>query len=244
MLSPLYFIGNKDSPMSANDFCQAMVAFAGTFPESRDYSNLETHSFTDGLLFCSMLTHSKSIDIAADDLDSRCSKWINKVSNLKKVLLKIRPFYEKRMLRTDKIDDIDVVEIAKHASPEHLIRFFEVVMTVLLLSPSKQHYIQTIMDLDPAVQKTFVEIIKNSTSEEDSLRQENSTIVELEDEIKELRRENADLKSEVNELTRKNKYYQRELKDLRDKLINYQEELEFKKTNDHSSASDDYHSQL
>ncbi len=167
--------------MNDTDFWKAMVAFALTFPEIKNYSRLESDCFTDGLPFCHMLVHSKVIDISADDLDRHCAKWINKVSNLRKILAKIKPFFEKRLLKTDKIEDIDVVEIAKHASQEQLLRFFEVVMTVLLSSPSKEHYIQCIMDLDSSVQKTFVEIIRNSNPLEDSLRQENSTIVELED---------------------------------------------------------------
>lgn len=156
--------------MSYTEFCQAMVAFASNFPQTKDEPHLEAQSFTDGLIFCEMLVHSKVIDISEDELDRKCIKWISKVSNLKKILMKIRPFYDKKMLRTDKIEDIDVVEIAKNNSHEHLVRFFEVVMTVLLLSPSKQHYIEIIMGLEAPVQKAFVEIIKNSNPEEDCLR--------------------------------------------------------------------------
>ena len=50
-------------------------------------------------------------------------------------------------------------------------------MTVLLNSSRKDHYIQLIMGLDVSAQKTFVEIIKNSSQEEHSVFQENSVIV-------------------------------------------------------------------
>lgn len=156
--------------MNDTDFWKAMVSFAFTFPEIKSYSHLEPEHFTDGLIFCQMLAHSKMLDLSLDDLDRNCAKWINKIANLKKILTKIKPFFEKRLLKTDKIEDIDVVDMAKHASQEQILRYFEVVMTVLLCSPSKEHYIQSIMDFDPSVQKTFVEIIRRTNPIDDTLR--------------------------------------------------------------------------
>jgi len=56
-----------------------------------------------------MLIDSESIEISLEDLDLKCPKWINKVSNLKKIFGKIGTFYDRRMLSKDKIEEIDVV---------------------------------------------------------------------------------------------------------------------------------------
>lgn len=44
--------------------------------------------------------------------------------------------------------DVDLIEIAKHDSSEHIQRLFELVISVFMQSPHKEDYIQTIMRLD------------------------------------------------------------------------------------------------
>ena len=44
--------------------------------------------------------------------------------------------------------DIDLIEIAKHESSTHILRFFELVVAVFMQSEHKEDYIQTIMHLD------------------------------------------------------------------------------------------------
>jgi hypothetical protein len=56
-----------------------------------------------------ILSSTQHYELSFDDLDQKCNKWTNKVSNLKKILVKVRTFFEKKILKTDKIDDIDVV---------------------------------------------------------------------------------------------------------------------------------------
>jgi FtsZ-binding cell division protein ZapB len=165
------------------------------------------------------------------------------VSNLKKLLSKIQAFLEKANEKTDRLREIDVVEIAKHSSPHHIARLFEVIVSVLMNSPHKEKYIQLIMALDETSQNTFVEIIQNSLDQQLFANEEPQS-VQLQQEIRELKEENTQLKGEVNDLQRKNKNLLREVKDLKEKIINYEEELEQAKTADVSVNSDGIHTQL
>ena len=83
----------------------------------------------------------------------------------------------------DRIADIDVVEIAKHASQDHLGRFFELVVAVLMNSAGKERYIQLIMTLEETVQNTFVEIIRNTLDRQAFPAQQNSSLNRLEEEL-------------------------------------------------------------
>jgi hypothetical protein len=167
--------------MKDGECFRAMVSFALSFEEVKDYDPRKPEHFATGLPFALMLADSEAIGLVMEELDRNGLKWINRVSNLKKILAKVRVFFDKRLMKSSKIDDIDVVEIAKHNSQEHLALFFEVVMTVLLASDFKEQYIQRIMTLEEDVQKTFVEIIKKTSQEEDTFRSTNSALVELED---------------------------------------------------------------
>ena len=58
--------------------------------------------------------------------------------------------------------DIELIEIAKHESTTHILRFFELVVAVFMHSPHKEDYIQTIMHLDERSQQALVEIVQNA----------------------------------------------------------------------------------
>lgn len=105
------------------------------------------------------------------------------MSNLKKILTKIHSFLELVNEKTDRIKDIDVVEIAKHTSPEHLAKLFEVVISVLMKSAQKEKYIQLIMTLDESAQNTFVEIIQNSLDQQLIKSEQDSHSQLLEEQI-------------------------------------------------------------
>ena len=178
LLSPLHLINNK-KVMPSLDFYKALVAFSFSFMEIREYNPHKPQHFASGLPFAIMLADCESIDINPEEIDHKSPKWIVKVSNLKKILTKVQIFYDKRMMQVEKLSDIDVVEIAKHHSEEHISKFFEVVMTVLLASERKQHYVEIIMGLEEGIQKTFVEIIKRTKMNEQAIAEQNRKVVEL-----------------------------------------------------------------
>ena len=61
--------------------------------------------------------------------------------------------------------DVDLIEIAKHDSPEHILRFFELVVAVFMLSGRKEEYIQTIMLLDEKIQQALAVVVHNAIDE-------------------------------------------------------------------------------
>jgi hypothetical protein len=96
--------------------------------------------------------------------------------------------------------DIELIEIAKHDSATHILRFFELVVAVFMQSPHKEDYIQTIMHLDERSQQALVEIVQNAIGERlvDSSR--NSVDNRLTEQLQELASENELLREEVKEM--------------------------------------------
>jgi uncharacterized protein YdcH (DUF465 family) len=209
--------------MRDKEICEAMIKFALKFSENQEYENLRLEHFTDGLPLAHMLISSDTIGLSLDELDINTVKWITKVSNLKKILSKIHSFLEAVNEKTDRIKDIDVVEIAKNTSLEYLARLFEVVVSVLMNSTGKERYIQLIMTLDETIQNTFVEIIQNSLDQQIFPSQQNSNIFRLEEELVEIKKENSQLKVELSETIRKYKSIQREVYDLKERVMNFED---------------------
>lgn len=75
-----------------------MLHFAHKFYEIQDLNPTKPEHFCTGIPFALMLIDSQSIELSEEDLDHRCPKWINKVSNLKKIFTKIGVFYDRRMM--------------------------------------------------------------------------------------------------------------------------------------------------
>ena len=61
--------------------------------------------------------------------------------------------------------DVDLIEIAKHDSSEHILMFFELVVAVFMLSGRKEEYNQTIMRLDEKSQQALVVVVQNAIHE-------------------------------------------------------------------------------
>jgi chromosome segregation ATPase len=119
--------------------------------------------------------------------------------------------------------DIDLIEIAKHDSSEHLQRFFELVVAVFMQSPHKEDYIQTIMALDERQQQALVVIVQNAISERlsDSLEGHHPN-AKLLQTLAELGHENELLKEELEEANAAAQKHKREATEYRERL----EELE------------------
>lgn len=190
-----------------------------------------------------MLSTCRSVELSPDELEQKNSKWIAKVGNLKKILSKAHAFLSAAGERVDLIAEIDVVEIAKHASAADLATFFMVVVAVLMNSVEKERYIQMIMGLKPQTQTTFVEIIRSSQQEE-SFSEGKSEMLQLEEELKSTQRENFQLKQDISDLTKRNKNLQRELVGLKEKVASYEEEINQSKTMDQTINTDEMHSQI
>ena len=80
---------------------------------------------------------------------------------MKKIVQKIETYVSDNSKQV-KTKDIDLIEIAKHNSSEHIQRLFELVIAVFMQSPHKEEYIQTIMRLDERSQQALVVIVQNA----------------------------------------------------------------------------------
>lgn len=80
--------------MKGADICRAMVPFALKFRENADRGSLTLADFADGIPFAHILIDSDATSLSLDELEAGSTKWINKVSNLKKILSKITAFME------------------------------------------------------------------------------------------------------------------------------------------------------
>ena len=136
-----------------------MLQLAGKFPQVAALGDPSLERMSDGMAFGLMLLDGNTCNLSVEELEQGRSKWIGRVSNLKKLLLKMGDVLEERKEKTDPIAEIDVVEIAKHHSPDHLARFFEVVVTLLMGGPHKQRYVTMIMALPQDIQNTFFHLI-------------------------------------------------------------------------------------
>ena len=124
-----------------------MLKFAGKFPQVVALGDLTLERMSDGMALGLILLDGNTCNLSVEELEQGRSKWIGRVSNLKKLLLKMEDVLEDRKEKSDLIEEIDVVEIAKHHSSEHLARFFEVVVALLMGGPHKQRYVTMIMQL-------------------------------------------------------------------------------------------------
>ena len=129
-----------------HDVEYALLAYASTFSyQHRKLTQLA--EFSSGLVFGHMLATVEHFPLGDKDLEVDCPRWIERLTNLKKLVQKME-IYVGESGKQVKTKDIDLIEIAKHDSSEHIQRFFELVIAVFMQSPHKEDYIQTIMRLD------------------------------------------------------------------------------------------------
>ena len=72
-----------------------MMKFAQKFDGNQQMAPMQIENFTDGLPFANMLQSSNAIQFSVGELERKATKWITKISNLKKILNKIHVFLEK-----------------------------------------------------------------------------------------------------------------------------------------------------
>lgn len=105
--------------------------------------------------------------------------------------------------------DIDLIEIAKHDSSEHIQRLFELVIAVFMQSLHKEDYIQTIMRLDERSQQALVVIVQNAIDERLTDSSEGATHNKLLEHLQELTNENELLREDLEESTALAEKYKR-----------------------------------
>ena len=160
-----------------------------------------------------------------------CPRWIERLTNLKKLVQKME-IYVGESGKQVKTKDIDLIEIAKHDSSEHIQRLFELVIAVFMQSPHKEDYIQTIMRLDERSQQALVVIVQNAIDERlaDSIEgQSNNKMVE---HVQDLTNENELLKEELEDAHRSVDKLKREVTDYQERFEELEDERQRKVVSD------------
>jgi|JI9StandDraft_1071089.scaffolds.fasta_scaffold159096_1 hypothetical protein len=183
-----------------SDIEHALLEFASTFPPYDRAPLTQMSQFSSGLVFAHLLASVDHFPLSQRDLELECPRWIEKLTNLKKIVQKIESYVgEGNKLVSTK--DIDLIEIAKHDSSEHIQRLFELVIAVFMQSPHKEDYIQTIMRLDERSQQALVVIVQNAIDERLADSSEGGSQNKLLEHLQELTNENELLKEELEEIT-------------------------------------------
>lgn len=172
-----------------SDVEHALLEFASTFPPYDRAPLVQMGQFSDGLVFANLLASVEQFPLSQRDLELECPRWVEKLTNLKKVVQKIEVYVgEGNKLVSTK--DIDLIEIAKHSSSVHIQRLFELVIAVFMQSPHKEDYIQTIMRLDERSQQALVVIVQNAIDERLTDSSEGASRNKLLEHLQELTNEN------------------------------------------------------
>lgn len=147
-----------------SDIEHALMEFASTFHPYQEANITTMAHFSNGLVFGHMLATVEHFPLHERELETECPRWIERLTNLKKLVQKIEVYVgeSSKQVRTK---DIDLIEIAKHDSSEHIQRLFELVIAVFMQSPHKEDYIQTIMRLEERSQHALVVIVQNAIDE-------------------------------------------------------------------------------
>ena len=169
----------------SNDVEHALLAFASTFSPYQHRKLTNLNEFSSGLVFGHMLATVEHFPLGERQLQTDCQRWIQRLTNLKKLVQKIE-VYVNDSGKQVKTKDIDLIEIAKHDSSEHIQRLFELVIAVFMQSPHKQEYIQTIMRLDQRSQQALVVIVQNAIDERLSDISQNHSNVKMMEKMQDL----------------------------------------------------------
>jgi len=86
-----------------------MLQFVARFPQTKGLGEPSLEMLSDGVAFALMLTDADPCLVSLEDIEQGKVKWIGRVSNLKKILLKMQDYLEEKGDKTDHFRDIDVV---------------------------------------------------------------------------------------------------------------------------------------
>ena len=90
-----------------------MITFVKFFPEYEN-QNFSPAKLSDGWAFATILKTATDFKINYSDLDQSNEKWTFKLSNLKKIIVKIEEYFEDVIKKGIKTTNIDLIEIAKN----------------------------------------------------------------------------------------------------------------------------------
>jgi hypothetical protein len=172
-----------------SDIEHALISFAENFPLYNTQALKTIEDFSNGMVFAHLLATVEHFPLALKDLECSSDKWIERLTNLKIIVQRMEA-YIKEAGKTLITKDIDLIEIAKHGSSTHILRFFELVVAVFMQSPQKEEYIQTIMHLDERSQHALVVIVQNAIDERMADLNGNNLNSKLSDQLQELTNEN------------------------------------------------------
>lgn len=121
---------------------QAIVTFMSKFCHE-SITNIE--QLSDGMAFNNVL---KSLNIKVPPTcDSATWRWPDRLNHLSKLSTLIDERARESGKRISQ-SDIDLIELCKDYSQNHIISFFQVIVALFIDSPLKEHYVETIMSLD------------------------------------------------------------------------------------------------
>ena len=106
-----------------SDIEHALLSFASTFSPYNRNSLTEMSQFSNGIVFTHMLATVEHFPLALRELEVETSRWIERLTNLKKIVQKVE-LYVGESGKSVRTKDIDLIEIAKHDASEHIQRFF------------------------------------------------------------------------------------------------------------------------
>ena len=86
-----------------------MLQLAGKFPQIAALGDPTLERMSDGMALGLMLLDGNTCNFSVEELEQGRGKWISRVSNLKKLLLKMEDVLEDRKEKSDLIGEIDVV---------------------------------------------------------------------------------------------------------------------------------------
>lgn len=202
------------------DIEHGIICFANSFPPYSSSPLNSLSEFANGAVFARLLGTLDAIAFHPKDFEGETGRWVEKLTILKKLMQRMES-YAAEQGKSIRTKDVELIEIAKHDSPEHILGFFELVVAVFMLSARKEDYIQTIMRLDEQSQQALVVVVQNAIHDRVADASEPGQGRALE-RAEELATENRLLREEVEEVANANDKLRRETGELRERV----EELE------------------
>lgn len=83
-------------------------------------------------------------------------KWSDQLQNLQNILLKIEEYFEKVHQKSFNTTTIDLINLTKKQDEAELIKYFQLIMAVLMESSHKEYFVESIMMLQESSQEIFV----------------------------------------------------------------------------------------
>lgn len=92
---------------------------------------LSFESLANGQIFSRMLLHAQGFRFVFGEFQENPSNWIHKLSNLKLIAKKVAQYFEYKLGKGIKTNDINFIEIAKNNKKTEILKLFEVVLATL-----------------------------------------------------------------------------------------------------------------